>query len=80
MTGKLLPIIVGLAVLIWVGFVASSALSTWPHIPLDMGGRDAGVAAAHQKAVTAHVLRSVLMAVVPAIAAGLVLLALRHRK
>lgn len=80
MTGKLLPVIVGLVVLVWAGFVASSAVSNWPHIPLDMGGRDAGVAAAHQRAVTAHLLRSALLAVIPAVAAGLVLLALRRRK
>ena len=42
--------------------------------------RDAGVAAAHQRAVTAHLLRSALLAVIPAVAAGLVLLALRRRK
>lgn len=79
MTGRLLPTLASMAVLIWIGVVAMSAITNWPHIPLDMGGKDPVLAAAYQKAVTAHVLRAVLMAAVPAIAVGLLLFTLRRR-
>ncbi len=80
MSGKLLPVLLSLAVLVWIGVVAMSAITNWPHIPLDMGGKNAALEAAYQRAVSAHILRAVLMAAVPAIAAGLVLLTLRRRR
>lgn len=80
MPGKLIPVLLGLAVMIWVGVVAVSAVTHWPHIPLDMGGKDPALAAAYQKAVTAHLLRAVLLAAVPVVCAGLVLLTLRRRR
>lgn len=74
MSGKLLPVLLAALVLVWIGVVAMAAAANWPHMPLDMAANDPLVAAAHQKAVTAHLLRAAVLALAPAVTAGLVLL------
>ena len=58
-------VLIILAVL-WLGLVAFQALQGWPTMPLDMGGGGAQVQSAYNNAVTDHVVRHVLIGLVPA--------------
>ncbi len=61
-----------LVALLWIGFVAFQALESWPTIPLDMGGGGADVQNAHNRAVSDHVMRAAMIALVPAVVLSII--------
>lgn len=61
----MLRAILTIAAVLWMGFVAFQALQSWPTIPLDMGGGGAQLEAAYNRAVTDHVMRAAVIALVP---------------
>lgn len=52
---------------VWVGVVASLALSTWPAIPLDLDARDPNLQQIYRAAVTRHLALHAAAAVIPAV-------------
>lgn len=79
MSGKFAYALIGILLLGWVGAVAMSAIANWPHLPLDMPAKDTAVAAAYQKAVSAHVMRAAIAALAPVVVIALGVLLLRRR-
>lgn len=63
----------------WMAVVGVAAINNWPRIPLDVPRSDPAVRAAHNRAVTIHVLSNGLAASVPLIFIGIGLL-LRSRR
>jgi hypothetical protein len=55
-------IVVGLA---WIAAVAVMAHLNWPHVSLDLPGRDPAVRAAYDAAVRAHLIWHAFLALVP---------------
>ena len=61
-TGRLFWLAVCLA---WIAGVAWIAMTTWPHLSLDLPGRDPAVRGAYDAAVRAHVIWHAFHALVP---------------
>lgn len=79
MTTSLASKLFALVAVAWIAAVAVWASNGWPHIPLDMTGRDAATAAAYGRAVRAHVIEAALVAGIPVLIGGIVLLVARRR-
>ena len=59
-----------IAALAWAAYAANVCLLSWPHISLDLSHIDEGTRAAHGQAVTAHVLRHMVVGLVPMLVVG----------
>lgn len=72
--------LIALLLVVWIGAVGLWSLEAWPQLPLDVPSRDPAIAALYQRAVTAHIARSVGIAALPFVVLGAALLVARRRR
>ena len=66
MLRTLVYLLLMLAALAWIAFVAREAMAGWPRVSLDMSPSDSGTGVALRNAELWHVMRHALIALVPA--------------